>query len=387
MEKKPRILVVSFSAIHSDSRVLREISVACEIGDVTTVGYGLAPAGVHEHLQIPDHAPSLPQTLPGVFKLGLRRFASVERDAPGTQAALKLIGARTFDLVIANDARALPLAFAVRGQAPVWADLHEWAPEERTHVLSWRLLVSPFMDYLCRKYLPLCQVTSTVGGAIASLYHERYQIKTPRLVRNAAAFADLKPSDTAEDKIRLVHSGGATFGRNIEAMIQATIEAGDRFSLDLYLVPANDGGAYLKKLHEVAQGNPRITFHDPVKPHEIPGTINQYDVGIFWIPPFNTNARLTLPNKIFDFVQGRLAVAVGPTEEMVRLINDYDLGVVSDDFSVESIVSTLSSLTPAAIREWKNNSHAAAPELCFENEAEVIRDIMTSALSSRGSWH
>lgn len=377
---EPRILVISFSNIASDARVLRELSVVEKHGHVTTLGYGPKPKYGHEHLEVPASALSLPQTPGGVLKLALHAHRSAELAAPGNQAALRLLEGRSFDAVVANDARALPLAFAAAKGAPVWADLHEWAPEERTHITSWRILVAPFMDYLCRTYLPQCKETSTVGMEIVKLYHDNYGIN-PHLLMNAAPYADLQPSALSEDgTIRLVHSGGAVFGRNIEAMIEATIRAGERFTLDLYLVPANDGGAYLRKLREVAGGNPRVRFHDPVKPHELPGTLNAYDVGIFWIPPTHTNARLTLPNKLFDFVQARLAVAIGPTVEMVNVVEKHGLGVVSEDFSVDSIVRTLQALTPEDVAKYKLASHASAHELSFERQATVIDSIMGSLL-------
>ena len=220
------------------------------------------------------------------------------------------------------------------------------------------------MEHICRKYLPQTAAATTVGTEIAKLYESHYGVR-PRLLMNAAPYADLQPTPVPDGVIRLVHSGGAVFGRNIEAMIEATIQAGSRFTLDLYLVPAGDGGAYLEKLREVAGSNPRIRFHDPVKPFELPATLNAYDVGVFWIPPTHTNARLTLPNKLFDFVQARLAVAIGPTVEMVNVVNEYGLGVVSEDFSVPSIVAALQSLTPQAITGYKQAAAAAADPLSF----------------------
>ena len=68
---------------------------------------------------ISDRALSLPQTPSGVLTLALRRLKRAEMAAPGTKAALKLLEGRRFDLVVANDARALPLAFAVAHGAPI----------------------------------------------------------------------------------------------------------------------------------------------------------------------------------------------------------------------------------------------------------------------------
>ncbi|MCL3776985.1 glycosyltransferase [Actinomyces sp. 186855] len=377
MSRRPSFLVLSFSPIHRDARVLREIGALAEVGDVTSVGYGPTPSGVVEHLRVPDSAPSLPQTPTGVARLALRLLRSAEMAAPAAREAIRMVGDRRFNMVVANDARSIPTAFAVAHGAPVWADMHEWAPEERTHVLSWRLLVSPLMDHVCREYLPRCAAVTTVGRQIAGLYQERYGV-TPRLVCNTAPYADLRPSHPAQDgTIRLVHSGGAVVGRNIEAMIDAVKALDERFTLALYLVTGGgNDGEYLTSLKARASSCERISFPAPVRPEDLPTTLNQYDVGIFWIPPFNTNARLTLPNKIFDYVQARLAVAVGPTAEMVDVVNEHGLGLCSATNEVEDIVATLSSLTPESVAAFKEAADSAARELSFEHEKQTIHTIV-----------
>ena len=375
-----QILVISFSNIAKDARVLRELSAISPFGHVTSIGYGSKPAFVDEHLQIADRYPSLPQTPLGVLKLALHMHKAAELAAPGNKEAIRLLGDRTFDAVVANDARALPLAFHVARGKPIWADMHEWAPAERTHVTSWRLLVAPLMTHICKKYLPKCQAVSTVGQEIVKLYDKNFGVR-PTLIRNAAPFADLTPSQNPTDgPIRLVHSGGAVAGRNIENMIAAVKAAGERFTLDLYLVPGNDRGKYLSQLKEQAKDCPRIKFNPPVVPAELPATLNQNDVGIYWIPPYSINAELALPNKIFDFIQARLAIAVGPTKEMANIVEEFQVGVVSSGFSNENIVETLRSLDRDQIIGFKQNTNSAAQKLCFENEAKNIEQIMKSLL-------
>lgn len=376
-----RILCISLSPIRRDARVLRQISILRDLGDVVTVGYGDQPDGIVEHIRVPDGSLSLPQTLGGVTKLVLRRFDSVELAAPGVAYALEQLRGREFDLVVANDARVLGLAFAVAGDAPVWADMHEWAPEERTHVLSWRLLVAPFMVHLCRKYLPRAAAVTTVGSEIAKLYHRDFDV-SPQVMRNAAPFEELSPTAVQPDLIRLVHSGGAVHGRNLETMIDAVKLLDARFTLDMYLVPAADGGKYLRSLRDRADGDPRIVFHDPVPPAMLPATLNAYDVGVFWIPPVHTNARLTLPNKLFDFVQGRLALAIGPTIEMERLVREYGLGVVSTGFDARSCADSLRSLTADQIMTFKNASDASAERLSFEHEGAAAVEMLRPLLAA-----
>lgn len=376
------ILVISFSDIPKDARVLRQLSVVKEFGHVTTLAYGTKAIWADEHLQIDSSLPSLPQTPVGVAALAAHRFRAAEKLIPAARRGRELVGDRKFDALVSNDARALPLAMQIAGDhTPVWADLHEWAPEERTHVWSWKVLVAPLMRSICAHYLPHTAAQTTVGGEIAKLYHQHYGVK-PLVMRNAPAWQSLVPSEVEPDRIRLVHSGSAVPGRSIEKMIQAVLQLDDRFTLDFYLTSAGDGGKYLRELKNIARHDPRIVFNDPVKPSKLPRTLNAYDVGIFWIPPFNTNARLTLPNKLFDFVQARLAVAVGPSVEMANVVEKYGLGVVSQGYEASDIENTLSSLTCECVRDFKARADLHAQELSFDHEAEVAREILKRMLAS-----
>ncbi|NMR29923.1 glycosyltransferase [Crystallibacter degradans] len=374
-----QILCISFSDIEADSRVLRQVALLAEAGEVTTLSYGNCPPGSTTHLEIDSALPSLPQTLSGVLRLGLRRHASVELAAPAVKQALALVRGRTFDLIVANEARALPLAHAIAGGTPVWGDMHEWAPEERAHVLPWRLLVKPYMWAICAKYLPRTTAVTAVNASIAALYAEQFGIDT-EVVRNAGPYRDLEPSVPVAGKIRLVHSGAAIPGRNLEGTIEAFRALDDRFSLDLYLVKARDGGRYWQQLKELAAGDHRITFHDAVAPDELPATLNKYDVGVFSLPPRTTNHRLMLPNKFFDFVQARLALVFSPSPETARLMHQYDLGAVTEDFSTESLSRTLAALTAEEVERYKANVHRAAQALSSAEDEAVTRGLLTRLL-------
>lgn len=380
MTARPRILSISFSNFSADARVLRQLAVLADYGDVTTLGFGPQPEGAFEHLELPEDLASLPQTISGVLKLALHAHASVEFDAPAVQASLPLLAGRTFDMIVANEARALPLAHGIANGAPVWGDMHEWAPEERTHVLSWRLLVAPFMRYVCARYLPVTTAITTVNGSIATLYDEQFGVDA-EVVRNSIVLQALEPSPMVAGRIRLVHSGGAVPGRNIEALIEATLQLDDRFTLDLFLIGARDGGKYLQKLRTVAGDSPRVVFHDAVKPHELPAVLNAFDVGVYSLPVKTTNHRLMLPNKFFDFVQARLALVFSPAVETSALIDAYDLGKVTADFSTSALVSVLSALTSAEVARFKSNAHAAAPSLSSKQDEAVQRRIITSLLA------
>jgi hypothetical protein len=378
--ERPRILCISFSDINSDSRVLRQLDVLAEFGDVTTLAYGARPDAARDHLEIPRSLPSLPQTPGGVANLGLRRYRAAQLQAPAVRAALALLEGYEFDLVVANEARALPLAFQVAGRPRIWCDLHEWAPAERTHVLSWRLLVSPFMHWVCAEYLPRVDASTTINESIAAMYHDAFGVR-PAIVRNAIAFRDdLAPSPRAEDRVRLVHSGGAVPGRNIEAIIDAVDLLGDGYSLDLYLIPSRQGDSYWRELQRRIDASPRTTLHDPVAPGDLPPTLNPYDLGVFVLPPLTPNHRFMLPNKFFDFVQARLGLVFGPSMETDRLIAGEGLGVVADGWAAEDVARAISALSPSDIDAFKAAAHAAASRLSSAEDEAVERRMLADLL-------
>lgn len=358
------------------------MNVARQLGDVITCGFGPRPDGVAEHVEVPTSY-SLPQTPAGVALLATRRLEHAERAAPALRSALRLLEGRRFDVIVCNEARALPVAFDVADGAPVWADMHEWAPQERSHDWRWRLLVAPLAAHTCRRYLPRAAAVTTVGQAIADLYERTFGVDCA-VLRNAAPYVDLVPSPAEPGTIRVVHSGGAVPGRNIEMLIDAVGELGAPYRLDLYLVPANDRGVYLQQLEERAASAAGVQLHPPVTPSELPYVLNRYDVGAYSIPPINVNTTYALPNKFFDFVQARLALAIGPSVEMVRLTREHDLGVVADDFGQASFVRALGSLTPESVAEYKRHASAAAHDLSSEREEQLTADLIGRLLRMGG---
>jgi len=346
--------------------VLRQIEVLQQHGDVTTVGYGPAPDGVARHIQIPEAASSLPETPLGVLKLAMHLHKSVELTAPGERAVLQeVVGSLPYDLVVANDARAFPLAFAASGSAPVYADMHEWAPEERATVFIWRVLVGPYMEHLCRTYLPRTAAVTSVSAGLAGLYADKYGVST-EIVRNSASLRNLKPTPIDPTVIRLVHSGTADAERNIIELIDAVDRLDDRFSLDLYLLRVP--GGHLDEICKRAASSPRVTVHDPVPPETLPDVLNQYDLGVFLYPLKTMSHLYHLPNKFFDFVQARLGLVFSPAPEINAYIAEYGLGIVTADPTADALVDSLRAITAGDVAGFKEAADRAARALSNDTD-------------------
>lgn len=374
-----KILCVSFSPIYADSRVLRQLEVLQQHGEVTTVGYGPAPKGVVRHIEVPENASSLPQTPLGVARLALHLHNSVELTAPGEKAVRReTVESGPYDLVVANDARALPLAFAAAGTAPVLADMHEWAAEERATVFVWRVLVGPYMQHLCTKYLPRAAAVTSVSAGLAGLYSERYGMVT-EIVRNAADFREATPTPVDPDSIRLVHSGTADAERNILELIEAVDRLGDRFTLDLYLLEVP--GGHLGVIRKRAALTPQVTVHGPVPPDTLPTVLNQYDLGVFLYPLKTLSHLYHLPNKFFDFVQARLGLVFSPAPEIDAHIGQYGLGLITADTTADALVDALQGITADDVTGFKQAADRSARALSSEPDRVVQHALVARLLA------
>jgi hypothetical protein len=115
----------------------------------------------------------------------------------------------------------------------------------------------------------------------------------------------------------------------------------------------------------------------PVATDEIVPFISQYDMGIYLLEPNNFNNKHALPNKFFEFIQARLAIAIGPSPEMAKIVSNYKLGKVSPDFESQSLANTINSMGPDEIIGFKQNSDKAALVFNAKYNLEKVYQWMT----------
>lgn len=362
------LLIISLSESRRDPRVIRHLEALRGLYCVDVAGFGDPPEGASRFIRFPRHlSPS--EKLWGLARLAVGRYESFYWKNRRMQSAFASLRGSAYRLILANDVDTLPLALAVAGGVPVLLDAHEYAPRQFEDRWLWRSLFQPYFDYLCRTYLAKAAGMFTVSQGIAEEYAKCYGVAS-RVLTNAAKYEEVEASPVADQRIRLVHHGGAIRSRHLEAMIYMTDHLDDRFALDLMLVP-NDP-AYLRRLKRMSRTRPKIRFVDPVPMPEIIRAISRYDVGVFLLPPTNFNYTHALPNKFFEFVQARLAIAVGPSPEMSALVRRHGLGIVADTFDPRDLAGQLNRLTREDLVRMKQAAHGAARELCADVNRRLL---------------
>ena len=63
---------------------------------------------------------------------------------------------------------------------------------------------------------------------------------------------------------------------------------------------------------------------------------------------------------------------------MARVVNEYDCGVVSEDFNVTSMAKKLNALTNEQVYQYKQKSHKAAYVLNAQTNKKLLLDIINN---------
>lgn len=381
--EKRRVLIVSYTQSDREPRVLKQVAEFGKHWHVTTAGYGTAPAGVDDHVEL-ERSPRRQglARLPGIFSLLLLlrlHYVYVRLESRNRSALARLKG-RQWDAVIAHDAQTLPIATWLAPRCGVLADMHEYAPRQSAPSFGWRVLHQPYYTWLCRTYATRAAAVTTVSPGIVDEYRRVFGIDA-QLVVNATPYRDIQPSPVS-DPIRLVHSGGAAPDRRLETLVSAVVGSSANVTLDFYLV--DDDSGYVGRLRELAGSDSRVKFCEPVPYERLVDTLAAYDVGLHLIAPTSFNNYWSLPNKFFDYIQARLAVVIGPSPAMVDLLNRYGFGAVAGGFGAADLRQVLERITSGEVAEWKAAAHAASRELSGEEQAKVWGRIVADLLASKG---
>lgn len=371
------LLILSFSPIASDARVLKQVREFTKDYDVTTCGYGPAPEGVVRHIRIPDDV-----GIPWVDwrLMFLRAYHVAYWRASGVRWVMKTLEKGAFDIILANDLEAVPVAVRQRARLGVHADLHEYTPLMHEEFTGWRKRRMPYYEWMARRYARRARSSTTVGSGIARAWEENIGIH-PDVATNAAPYVEAAPQPVA-DPIRAVYSGAALRDRGLDETVRGVLDSTSGVTLDLLLMP-NDPG-YIEELRETANGSGgRIRVLEPVPHAELAETLRRYDVGIVAIQPRNFNSRWALPNKLFDYVQARMAVVVGPLPEMESIVREHGVGVVMPGFDSAALSKTLDDLTIDDVKRMKIASDDSAHVLSAESQVAVWRRAV-DAIAARG---
>jgi hypothetical protein len=284
----------------------------------------------------------------------------------------EILESNDYDVLIVEDLYFLPIIFKYKKNEKIIFDAREYYPLQREDSLLFRILEKPIRNYFCQKYLILCNLFITVSYGLADKYENEYGIKA-HVIRSTPYPVNISIKRTNKEKIKIVHHGVANKNRKIENMIKLIDLLDTRFTLDLYL---QGDQKYIKELIKFSKNNKRIKICKPVLFNNIISMLNKYDIGLFYVEPTTFNLTHCLPNKLFEFIQARIMVAIGPSPDMSKIVNEYECGIVSKNFDLIEMAKSLNELNFTQINFYKEQSEIAAKKLNWIEEKKIMQNLI-----------
>ncbi|MBU2971740.1 hypothetical protein KO527_20525 [Pseudoalteromonas sp. C2R02] len=272
-----------------------------------------------------------------------------------------------FDKVICYDLILLPILISQIDTKQWSVDLREYYPKQFENSIVWKLTFGRLFNYLCKSQLQSIDELTTVSEGLSTLYTNGYGVK-PKVRYSLPIYHDLNPSTPNINHIKLVHHGVSNPNRKLELMIEATKLLPKYYSLTLYIV--NNNEKYYGFLKSIIKDHDNIILKAPLTFEEIIPTLNKYDIGLFCPEKTTENLNYAMPNKLFEFIQARIAIVVTPLKECSNFVLSQNCGKCSSSFVASDISHTIKSINHNDLKKYKSYSDRIAKVYSLKHNKE-----------------
>jgi glycogen synthase len=307
------------------------------LNDVRVVRVGAARArrGLEEtRLGEPRTSNPLLRELLGVFRLLRLALRSFRFWRAGR-------GLGRFEVVHANDVDTLPAAALLAGRrSRLVYDAHElYSAFERDPPRLALGVMRRLEAALARRADAVVTVSEPLADELAA---QLALPGRPVVVLNASEVDPEEPGATAASgPLLAVYQGAIGFGRSLEDLLDA-IAAAPNVHLRLLVVRVDPDA--LRSLVAERGLDGRVAVSPPVGPDGVLRELRTAEVGIIFDRPVTPNARLSLPNKLFEYLMAGLALAVPRLPAMAGIVEREDVGVVFEPGRPEDLARVLEEL-------------------------------------------
>jgi len=290
----------------------------------------------------------------------------------------RLAGREPAQVYHAHDANTLPAGWLAsrRAGAHLVYDAHEL---ETGRSFNSRLpgIYQRVWAWPERAFIRQADAVLTVSESVADELVRLYAIPRPTVVMNCPDWQAPRQSTRLRDVLSLpahlkvaIYVGGVAAGRGLQAFLEAIQRLPDVAGVvlgDGPLLPALQAGV------EAGQWQ-RVYLPGKVPLADVPDYIASADVGMVLIQDTCLSYRLSLPNKLFEYIGAGIPVVGSDLPEIARVIREQGVGQVVNPEDPQAIADGMSSLLhrPEAYTQAKANAARAATLFNWQQESAKL---------------
>jgi glycosyltransferase involved in cell wall biosynthesis len=289
-----------------------------------------------------------------------------------------------FDIVCGIDLDTiLPCYFAaiLRGGKPCVYDAHELFTD--TPEVARRPTIRKMWLAVERFVVPRVTHCYTVGQSVADEFEQRYGRKF-EVIRNLPfkihpitqspnhpiTQSPNHPITQSPNHI-LLYQGALNEGRGLEQAIEAMQ---DVENCAFWLVGEGDLSEILRGRVAALKLENKVKFLGFIKPKDLPNITRQATIGLNIAEDKSLSYRLSLPNKIFDYIQAGVPQICIQFIEFQRLNNEFNMAYMIPKAEKQWIAEAINNLISDKVlyQNLKENCVKAADVLTWENEVKKL---------------
>lgn len=372
-----RIAVLVSNDLNLDQRVLKTCATLGAAGwDPVLIGREMSDS---KPLNVPFEAHRMQLS----FHRGLGFYASLQL------GLLRVLLRTDVDAIWANDLDTLLPAFLVaRAKGlPLVYDSHEYFTEAAG--LTGRPLQQGVWLMIERTIFPRLKAVITVNEGIADSYLSRYPRARggrPLVVRNMPRMREKAVESSVNWRERLGIPAEAPFlilqgayldkDRGVVQAVQALRE-----HTGSYLVVVGAGEEWEWAQAQVNRFNGRLVVLPKMPFDELCSLTASADVGLSLDQGMHGNYLMSLPNKLFDYIHAGIPVVASPMPEVVRVVEEWNVGRVVRDSSPTGIAEAVEAVLSQPASRWHAVCAEAAAVLHWGIEERQIIKALQQAQS------
>lgn len=277
------------------------------------------------------------------------------------------------DLLIVEDITLLPFAAIYKRQHPkcqILCDLREFYPLEYENDLQWRDTFGRYFQYLCECYLSDVDIALSVSEGLCARYERDFGIKA-HLFYSLPPFVSLEPTPTNAKNIKILYHGFISPDR--ESMSLLSLGESLRNSpYMLYIMALSNQKGFLESFATKAANIHTMKLIKPVKLEQIITKSADFDIGLIPFKPTTFNLTHCMPNKLFEYMQSRLAILSTPLDSIRTFLQTQNIGLITQGFESEDIARRLCVLSVDEINMQKAKSHTLAQKWNLEHNLMIL---------------
>ena len=239
-----------------------------------------------------------------------------------------------------------------------------------------------FWKFLEKLIVPKLKYITTVCNPIKDYFKDNYGVKSS-IIRNIPPYSEANQARKhypLQEKY-IVWQGSVNIDRSLEELVLAMKE----IDCPLYILGKGDIVHNLEKMIKEQGLENKVLMLGRKSFEEMMTITRNATLGISLDKPTNRNYAISLPNKIFEYINAGTPVLATPLQEIKPIIETYKTGVLMEDCkpTKENIALKINEIinNNILLQSLSDNCLKAQKELSWQNEEKVLYALLDKILN------